>query len=256
MVVSITHFLFLICVFLCSVHALKPLIVETGTALEPIRDRYLDLADWFYLALNINIEDVEIVRVYLGEDLPAHDPSRVVIITGSWGMVTDHEPWSENTAKWIQSGILIDAPMIGVCYGHQLMAYALGGTIDFFPESREIGKLSIRKTANGLVDSFMASFPDEFDVLLCHSQRVITIPDGAVVLAESEMDPHQIIRYSKHAISVQFHPEFFSDLLRFIVEIYRDDLQAERFDIDELLTSIQETPDSRKLLIDFVQPYL
>lgn len=52
-------------------------------------------------------------------------------------MVTDQEPWSEKTAAWIRNAMAMEMPLFGVCYGHQLMAHALGGRVEYHPQGRE-----------------------------------------------------------------------------------------------------------------------
>ncbi len=58
------------------------------------------------------------------------------ILTGSHSMVTDHEPWSERTAAWIPAVMAAGTPLLGICYGHQLIAYALGGDVGPNPRPR------------------------------------------------------------------------------------------------------------------------
>jgi GMP synthase (glutamine-hydrolysing) len=72
-------------------------------------------------------QKISVARVYAGEPLPAPDNATIAVITGSWDMVTERLPWSEMTAAWIREAMAIEMPLFGVCYGHQLMAHALGG---------------------------------------------------------------------------------------------------------------------------------
>jgi GMP synthase (glutamine-hydrolysing) len=64
--------------------------------------------------------------------LPAPDNATIAGDTGSWDMVTERLPWSEMTAAWIREAMAIEMPLFGVCYGHQLMAHALG-VVDYHP---------------------------------------------------------------------------------------------------------------------------
>lgn len=233
----------------------KPLIIETGTAPEAIRERFLDLADWFYLALDKLASEVEIVRPYLNEPLPAPDPHRVTIITGSWAMVTDHEPWSERTAEWVRQAVACEAPVLGVCYGHQLMAYALGGEVDYFSDRKEIGCLPVTLVKEAQSDPLLQGLPTQFDAYLTHAQRVTKVPDGAQVLATSERDGHQIIRYSSTAISTQFHPEFTAPLLKAVIDLNYDKLVAEGQPVEALLAGLKNASVSRSILCKFVELY-
>ncbi|MCA1175258.1 MULTISPECIES: glutamine amidotransferase [unclassified Pantoea] len=166
---------------------------------------------WFIDALQLQPDDYVIVRPHLGEELPAFDRVSGAILSGSWAMVTDHADWSERTAAWIRGALEADLPLLGVCYGHQLMAYALGGKVGDNPNGWERGLKNLTHTASD--DPWLATLPGEFQAWLSHRQSVITPPSQAKVLAHSELDGCQILRYSPQALSVQFHPEFTREIM-------------------------------------------
>ncbi|WP_182058728.1 glutamine amidotransferase [Pantoea sp. ME81] len=166
---------------------------------------------WFIDALQLQPEDYVIVRPHLGEELPAFDRVSGAILSGSWAMVTDHADWSERTAAWIRGALEAELPLLGVCYGHQLMAYALGGKVGDNPNGWERGLKTLTNTASD--DPWLATLPGEFQAWLSHRQSVITPPSQAEVLARSELDGCQILRYSPQALSVQFHPEFTREIM-------------------------------------------
>ncbi|SJL84509.1 glutamine amidotransferase [Vibrio palustris] len=234
----------------------KLLIIETGTAPEALKTRFDDLADWFYVALGFAKTEVEIIRVYQGESLPQPSTEYCAIITGSWAMVTDHEPWSEYTAEWIRQAYAVDMPMLGVCYGHQLMAYALGGEVGYFAKGREMGCFAVTLQPQAQYDPLLQHLPLQFFAHLSHSQRVIKAPKTAKVLAASQRDPHQIIRYSATAISTQFHPEFTTALLKASLDITREDLINEGENVEMLKQGVKETPDALSVLQRFVACYM
>lgn len=163
---------------------------------------------WFIDALDLQPHEYLIVRPHLGEALPAFDEISGAILSGSWAMVTDHEEWSERSAAWVRAAIEQELPLLGVCYGHQLMAYALGGEVADNPHGWERGLLPIRCSAQAQRDPLLQSLPAGFSVWLSHRQSVITPPPQAQVLAASAQDGCQIVRYAPQALSVQFHPEF------------------------------------------------
>lgn len=161
---------------------------------------------WFIDALALQPDDYVIVRPHLGEELPAFDRVSGAILSGSWAMVTDHADWSERTAAWIRAAQEAELPLLGVCYGHQLMAYALGGKVGDNPHGWERGLKSLTRDTHG--DPWLAQLPDTFQAWLSHRQSVLVPPPHAQVLARSALDGCQILRYSPQALSVQFHPEF------------------------------------------------
>ena len=150
---------------------------------------------WFIDALQLQPEDYVIVRPHLGEELPAFDRVSGAILSGSWAMVTDHADWSERTAAWIRGAL----------------AYALGGKVGDNPNGWERGLKTLTHTASD--DPWLATLPGEFQAWLSHRQSVITPPSLAEVLARSELDGCQILRYSPQALSVQFHPEFTREIM-------------------------------------------
>lgn len=163
---------------------------------------------WFIDALDLQPDDYLIVRPHLGEALPDFDQISGAILSGSWAMVTDHADWSERSAAWVRAAIDHRLPLLGVCYGHQLMAYALGGVVADNPQGWERGLLPIRCTEQAQRDPLLQRLPAGFSVWLSHRQSVIATPPHAQVLASSARDGCQIVRYSPQALSVQFHPEF------------------------------------------------
>lgn len=229
------------------------LIVQAGTPPEEIRGPLGDLPAWFCQALNRPADTVRVIRVFEDEELPAPDAGYAAVITGSWSMVTDRESWSEATADWIRKAMAIEMPLFGVCYGHQLMAHALGGRVDFHPDGREIGCQTIQLLKEAADDPLLGGWRSRFAAHLTHMQTVIEIPPSARVLARSDQDPHQIVRYGPKAISTQFHPEFTPQISTAVIRSRADVLRREGKDPDGLLAGVEDTPEATKLLRDFVE---
>ncbi|MEA4681949.1 glutamine amidotransferase, partial [Klebsiella pneumoniae] len=158
------------------------------------------------------------------------DNQTLAVLTGSWAMVTDRLAWSERTADWIRQAVAIDMPLFGVCYGHQLMAHALGGEVAYHPGGRESGSQTITLSPWGVDDPLLSGLPATFPAHLSHLQTVTRLPEGATVLAASAHDPHQIVRYGPHAVSTQFHPEFTAPIARSLIRHREAVLQAEGID--------------------------
>jgi GMP synthase (glutamine-hydrolysing) len=227
-------------------------LIQAGTAPDDIRKTLGDYPLWFCSALGLDPKDLDIVRVFEGDPLPSPDPERVAIITGSFAMVTDRLPWSEATAQWIRGAMAVEMPLLGVCYGHQLMAHALGGRVDYHPAGQETGCRQIRLLPAAATDPLLMHTPPRFAAHLTHRQSVIDVPTGASVLAASDHDPHQIIRYGRRAVSAQFHPEFTEDICAAIVRLHAQSVRDEGGDPDALLAEITATPEAKALLSLFV----
>src|SRR5262245_61079370 len=96
--------------------------------------------------------DVEVAAVAQGDPLPAPESPAGVVVTGSSAMVSHREPWSELTAEWLARAVELGTPVLGICYGHQLLAHALGGAVGRNPRGREIGTVEVRSLLPGQQD--------------------------------------------------------------------------------------------------------
>ncbi|RUL73580.1 glutamine amidotransferase [Dyella choica] len=228
---------------------MKPvLIIRTGQAPESIRARHGDFPHWFRLGAQLAPQRLRVVNVAAGEALPSPQEIAGALITGSAAMVTDRAPWSEQTAGWIRSAMDIDLPLLGVCYGHQLMAHALGGRVDYLPGGREIGTLPIELLPDAAQDELTTFLPTQFRAHTTHEQSVLEVPRDAKVLAHSARDPHHLIRYGQNAVSVQFHPEFNADVMRAYIQRKHHDMRREGFDPHRAYRQVAATPLARRLL--------
>jgi GMP synthase (glutamine-hydrolysing) len=174
-------------------------------------------------------------------------------ITGSHSMVSEREPWSEALKPWLRDACANHVPMLGVCYGHQLMAAAFGGVSDFHPAGRESGTHEVTLSDVGRGDALLGTLPQRFPAQLTHAQSVLEVPPDAVVLAYNAHDPHQALRYGPRQWSVQFHPEFTVPVMRAYLERQRDALREIGQDPQALMENITTTPDASSLLVTFAK---
>jgi GMP synthase (glutamine-hydrolysing) len=226
---------------------MKPvLIIRTGRAPASIRARHGDFPHWFRLGSQLPLQQLLVVDVEAGERLPSLREVAGAMITGSAAMVTERLPWSERTAGWIRDAMDVELPLFGVCYGHQLMAHALGGRVDYLPGGREIGTQSIEMLPHHAHDPLLSALPAAFRAQTTHEQSVLEPPGGSVILARSARDPHHLLRYGAKAISTQFHPEFNADVMR-------ADMQREGADPGHTFKAVAATPVARRLLRTFAR---
>ncbi|MGH8144882.1 MAG: glutamine amidotransferase [Rhodanobacteraceae bacterium] len=232
------------------------LLIQTGEAPESLRTQFGGFADWFRAAMRVESPQMQIVRVDEGAPLPAADAIAGAVITGSAAMVTERADWSERAAAWIRAAMQEDLPLFGVCYGHQLMAQALGGTVGWLPAGREMGTQPITRHDPIGEPTWLAGLPAKFPAHTTHRQSVLVPPHGAHVLARSERDPHQLLRYGTHAISAQFHPEFTAEHMRAYIATRAEALREEGADPDMLDANVVETEAARALLAGFAHAAL
>jgi GMP synthase (glutamine-hydrolysing) len=231
---------------------MKPLlIVKAGNTYAEMAARFGDFEDWISTGLDRSTETIATVRPFCGEALP--DPLSLggIIITGSHDMVTDRHPWSEMTAAWIKCAVESDVPLLGICYGHQLLAHAMGGVVADNPEGREVGTVAVTLTEQGRHDRLLGEMPARFAAQACHSQSVLKLPAGATLLASSALDAHHAFAIGRRAWGVQFHPEFNSEVMRHYIQHLGADLVAQGADARACLAGVRETPQSREVLRRF-----
>lgn len=233
---------------------MKPvLIIRTGHAPDTIRARHGDFPLWFQRAARLARARVRVIDVAAGDSLPPPAETAGAIITGSGAMVTARLRWSEQTAGWIRDAMDVDLPLFGVCFGHQLLAHALGGRVDYLPGGREIGTQPIMLLPGATADVAVGSVPSTFRAHTTHEQSVLEIPSESVTLARSTRDPNQIVRYGSNAISTQFHPEFSAEVMRAYVR--RKHADTHRSDLQQLAVfrEVAATPVARRLLRQFAR---
>jgi GMP synthase (glutamine-hydrolysing) len=146
-----------------------------------------------------------------------------------------------------------ELPVLGICYGHQLLAHALGGTIADNPLGHEFGTLDVTLNLSGLRDRLLGGLPNPVSVHLSHTQTVLALPAGCTPLAESAMDAHQAFRVGDRAWGVQFHPEFDAHVIRAYIQNDRARLLQEGQDPDHLLRTVRDTPHGDHILRRFLE---
>lgn len=227
------------------------LIVKTGGTLPEVRAQRGDYEAWIAEGMGFAPGEVDVVAVAQGEDLPAPDAPAGVVVTGSSAMVSDREPWSERTGEWLARAAQRGTPLLGICYGHQLLAHALGGEVGRNPRGREIGTVVVRRLEVAQRDPLLGVWGPAEPAHVTHLESVLALPAGAVRLAESDLDPVQAFSVGERAWGVQFHPEFDAVTVRAYIAARRDRMRAEGLDPDALLARVREAPGGPLLLRRF-----
>lgn len=231
---------------------MKPfLILETGRPTGALR-RHGNFGHWIRVAAGLHGREARHCHVAAGEPLPDAGDFSGVLITGSAAMVSDREPWSERSADWLRDAAEAGKPLFGICYGHQLLAHALGGLVGDNPRGREIGTVPVRLHAEAAHDPLFAGLPGEIAAQATHRQTVLLPPAGAAVLARSDKDDCQAFRWGAHVWGVQFHPEFSAQMMRGYIHARRDALTTEGMPPQALLQAVKPAPQARRVLKRFI----
>jgi GMP synthase (glutamine-hydrolysing) len=185
----------------------------------------------------------------VGSELPDLSSLSGIVVTGSAAGVTERAPWMEKTAEALRQAVARELPVLGICFGHQLLGHALGGEVIPNPKGREIGTVPVEL----LVPDPLFGEPRTVLVQATHVDTVVTLPPGASVLGRSELEPHAAVRFAPDAWGVQFHPEFSRDLIRHYLQERRARLLEEGLDPDALASQAVETPQGAEFLRQFAR---
>lgn len=231
----------------------RVLIVKTGGTLPELRAQRGDYEEWIAAGMGFARSEVDVVAVAQGEKLPARESPAGVVVTGSSAMVSHREPWSERTAEWLARAALGGTPVLAICYGHQLLAHALGGEVGRNPRGREIGTVVVRRLGAAQLDPLLGVWSEAEPAHVTHLESVLALPAGAVRLAESDLDPVQAFSVGERAWGVQFHPEFDAETARAYIAARRDRMRAEGLDPDALIADVRDAPGGPRLLRRFAE---
>jgi GMP synthase (glutamine-hydrolysing) len=229
------------------------LIIKTGTTFASLAGERGDFEDWIRTGMGLDRNRVTVIAVFEGEALPDPNQFAGVVVTGSSSMVSHRESWSESTAEWLRGAVQCAKPVLGICYGHQLLAHALGGHVGPNPRGRQIGTIRVRLAEKAANDALLAGFGDSLHAHTTHSEAVLELPDSAVRLGSNDGDPNTAFSCGAAAWGVQFHPEFDSYVMRRYIEERRKLLTAEKIDADIQLAAVKECPEGTTLLRRFAE---
>ncbi len=211
-------------------------IIQTGQPPEPVRRQHGDFPQWFARHLGVSADSIRVYRAFAGENLPPPGSAEFqamagVIVTGSPDMITDHPEWSAAVEKWLHTVLPGTIPVLGVCYGHQLLAQAAGGRVDWNPRGRQIGQVAFKHTDaachDPLFSPLLAGQTDGLSFYATHLQAVQELPGSGQKLGESALDSNHAFRLGQCAWGVQFHPEFTAEITQSFIECRADDIAAE-----------------------------
>ena len=228
------------------------LIIETGDPAPSLR-RYGNFSHWIRVAAGLRSEQAVVYRVIDGQALPERDGFAGALITGSGAMVTERLDWSERSAAWLRDAAHAGMPLFGICYGHQLLAHALGGEVGYNPVGREMGTVRIERMDAAADDPLFGKHPPSFDAHATHLQTITRLPEGAIKLARSEKDACHAFRWRHSAWGVQFHPEFSIAMMRGYITARHEKLLNEGMHPPTIHRSVTAAPHARNVLRRFVR---
>jgi GMP synthase-like glutamine amidotransferase len=223
---------------------MKLTLIQPTDVPEPLRERFGPYNAMFHRLFEPEGFGFETVKLADGQPLP--DPARLdaVLITGSSAGVYDtHYPWMDPLRAFIRHAYAGRTPMIGICFGHQIVADALGGDVRKSEKGWGLGRHVYGVKSRPQI---LGGNLSEFAIACSHQDQVIAAPPEADVFLGSEFTPNAGLIYRNGAaISLQPHPEFADDYTIALAEMRRgkttDDV------IDAAIKSVERASDSREM---------
>lgn len=189
-------------------------------------------------------------RVLCTTNVHYRDPGAYsgIIVSGSPARLNDQDEWMLRTEDALRRAHQAQIPILGICFGHQLLGEALGGTVRPNPRGREIGTVPLTFLASDpLLDQVKAA-PT---VVMTHLDSVVEKPEDAVVIRSTELDPHAGLRFSESTWGVQFHPEMDAEIVGHYLEHRREEIESEGIDVAQVLAERVDTGFGHELLRRF-----
>jgi GMP synthase (glutamine-hydrolysing) len=239
------------------------LLYKTGETDPALAQHIGDYEGWFQRVLGDGYE-LEVHRAF---DRPLHRLGGYdgMVITGSPRSLVSPEPWMDDAAAFVRSADDAGVPVLGVCFGHQLIAHAYGAKIRRNPRGWEVGTVGIELTDAGARDPLFDGLPPRLHVNQSHQDEVDVASLGGelVLLAGSAHTETQAIAAGDHVRGVQFHPEMDALVIRRIIAhrrfILADDAKARcraGFCVDERINASSDCPDGERVLRNFVAHFV
>jgi GMP synthase-like glutamine amidotransferase len=194
-------------------------ILEAGLLREEMASRFDPYPAMFADFLGLAHADFEYETV---SSIRGETPSSVHdcdgwLITGSRHGVYDRLDWMEPLQEFVRALAVAEVPLIGVCFGHQIIAAALGGEVVKSDKGWGVGLHRYRIDRR---HSWMSGAEREAGIYAFHQDQVVSLPENAEVFLSSDFCPYAGLSYGSSIISVQAHPEFETDYEIALLEAY------------------------------------
>ena len=200
---------------------MKLTIIQTGEVPAPLRNQFGPYRRMFERMFDGTGQGFSYDMVAVSDGEPFPDPASLegIVITGSAAGVYDDYPWLDPLRAFIRDAYSRRTPMLGVCFGHQIMADALGGDVRKSEKGWGLGRHTYGVKAR---PDFMRTAPAALAVACSHQDQVIVPPRDAEVILSSDFTPNAGLAYRNGAaLSMQPHPEFLDDYTTALAELRR-----------------------------------
>ncbi len=232
---------------------MKAAILKCDEVMEVFRPPFNDYSDMIqdmFAAVDDSIEfDIFDCRAGHYPDQP--ESYDFFITTGSRAGVYEDTPWIRQLIDFVKQLDRLQKKLIGICFGHQIIAEAMGGQVKKSDKGWGVGIARNRIVAS---PDWMQPNKSELNILASHQDQIVTLPASASVIAESDFCPYFFVQWSDHFISVQGHPEWQAEYSRALMNYRKDIIPAQT--IETALQTLDQEPDNRvftQWLLNFIR---
>lgn len=223
---------------------MKLTLIQPTDVPEPLRERFGPYNAMFHRMFSREGFEFATVRLTAGEPLPDPASLDAVLITGSSaGVYDNHLSWMEPLRQFIRGAYANRTPMLGICFGHQIIADALGGDVRKSEKGWGLGRhvYSVKSRPTHVGGTLR-----EFAIACSHQDQVIAPPAEAEAFLSSEFTPNAGLVYRNgRTMSLQPHPEFEDDYTIALAEMRRGKAPDEL--IETAIKSVARKSDSAEV---------
>ena len=172
-------------------------------ALRPAHDDYDRMFERLLADEGLAFESFDVERMVFPD---GPDRCDGWLVTGSRHGVYEDHPFIPPLEDFLRACVAADRPVVGICFGHQIVAQALGGRVEKFRGGWSVGRRRYEAPGGPLA------------LNAWHQDQVVEAPDGAVAVAQSDFCANAVLAYGRRAWTIQPHPEFSDAVIGALVE--------------------------------------
>jgi len=232
---------------------MKIAILQCDNVMEKFQDDFGNYPQMITDLLNSveNNLEIGIFDVQKGEYPQNISDWELFITTGSKASVNDNEDWIIDLIEFTKLLSVTKKKLVGICFGHQIIALARGGSV---AESDKGWGIGIASNNILIQTDWMDNEQHELNLIVSHKEQINQLPQGTMIIAESEFCPYFMVQWDDQFLSVQGHPEWNKLYSKTLINDRRSIIGVKR--IDQGLASLEKKIDNQQFarwIINFVK---